>query len=1274
MKLLSRKLSLGMQGNDVALLHKGLIYLDCIIPADELKKNLFGEATREQIRKFQSEHNQEVTGEVDEATANLLKKIISRKKAVLKVKPEVAKDAIQYEARTTSQDLVASNIELEVQDPSIFITPFVLFGTLSDLSKLENDEAIKFVIKKLNAYLQTELLNAVGAGGISDSMAKVLQEATAQLDYQEHKDSEFGAVVKIILAEIKKNNQELADEVSGLESRLVGVSSLSRKVGDILHLEVPLRENSIFSADISRVRVFEYARVANLNEEIAKKLADKNLLFLDGSDEIILSNMVKEGTLTEKQKEDLQLVISLGKLTGDNVSFIKTLKTEELKSMSDLVRWEKNDWRKLINNEQIPLPPDETTEGYVENILFNIERTFPSRFLVNRLLLVENTTSTIQLTSKINLLNSLNILLENNDKLIEGENPATNIDWKGIGAETIEKLKKDLQDLVAFANSYRYLGIRELINNKQLDLSDKKAAISSHIQLLQTFFSNNPELDLLLVNLSDTKDESINWSGIPVADKPIVKKQLMAYQRMLTVSVDANDSTALLSKGYDSAAAISEKIEDEFVKTSGLELGNGRLTYARAKEYSVPVAHNFEMIRDVIKGQFKDIAMGNFSPKVINDLREIDGFEALFGPQNFCACQECMSILSPAAYFVDLMDFIELNVSKPYFSDKPDHPLLLRNRRGDLWNLELTCENTHTLIPYLTIVNEVLEQYLEEPGEDIYKKLSENTGSPDEKISFALPVNLPLEELRVYLNHFGGLSLHKIYKLLLKEQEQKIWRARINVSKEELQVITTPDPIDVKFRFEDPASFSDFDVQDFIRIVGITRQELEDLLATTFNTDLEAIDIDVLVELTPDGLENLLEILKNLTNERLDYIHRFVRLWRKTTWSIPELDLVLSSLLNSGLITSSSLDDTTVQCIGKLVDIQEMLKLNVEELCAMFHHIPTSETPPVKEADRRLFERMFDPIKLFGQDPVTGNPNSSTKFHHYSFNSNDPTDKQVHQILPMLLAGIGISETELLLLFDLLKNEIPFDADGECTLDLESISLLYRHARLARALKLSIEDFIVALNLNFAASGTVGNTVVRTLEQIYQLIEFKGWSRASPFNVPELRFILAGNETNTIKYTANLETVIAMVHEIQELQEVNKVDALKKYLSTTFNITDDQQEDILKWLNTDINSSDILDALNTGFTNGVPNTDLGVLIDLLREIERVMLIFSNLKFKKEIVADITAEPGILGIADINIKHLRLEDLKSLTVYKKRAICTGGTRGHTSVSWCRSALN
>ena len=125
----------------------------------------------------------------------------------------------------------------------------------------------------------------------------------------------------------------------------------------------------------------------------------------------------------------------------------------------------------------------------------------------------------------------------------------------------------------------------------------------------------------------------------------------------------------------------------------------------------------------------------------------------------------------------------------------------------------------------------------------------------------------------------------------------------------------------------------------------------------------------------------------------------------------------------------------------------------------------------------------------------------SFTYHHYSLNTLNPADTAIDPKTPLLLGSLGISETDLLQLLALLKDQMPFDTAGNCTLDRRRLSLLYRHVRIARALNLRIEDFIQALQLLFGPS----RLVLTTLDQIEQLTAFTAWLRTSPFSIAELR-------------------------------------------------------------------------------------------------------------------------------------------------------------------------
>src|SRR5438876_3216671 len=84
-------------------------------------------------------------------------------------------------------------------------------------------------------------------------------------------------------------------------------------------------------------------------------------------------------------------------------------------------------------------------------------------------------------------------------------------------------------------------------------------------------------------------------------------------------------------------------------------------------------------------------------------MNKID-YKTLFGSEGNCQCAHCRSVYSPAAYFVDVL----LHA----IPDEARRVLLDPNRRADLGRIELSCANTETPLPYVDLVNELLEDYV----------------------------------------------------------------------------------------------------------------------------------------------------------------------------------------------------------------------------------------------------------------------------------------------------------------------------------------------------------------------------------------------------------------------------------------------------------------------------------------------------------------------------------------------------------------------------------
>jgi len=773
---------------------------------------------------------------------------------------------------------------------------------------------------------------------------------------------------------------------------------------------------------------------------------------------------------------------------------------------------------------------------------------------------------------------------------------------------------------------------------------------------LTMLLARNPGLELPQADLAGGAAAQLDWAGIPAEARGRVEQELRSYQRLIPLADSTADRLALKRAGYDSALAIAGQPEEEFVRTSGVDEARARLIYARAQNAALSVANHHAGLHDLLKTGFTNLPAANTAP-LADQLRQIEGMNELFGSQDFCDCDDCHSVLSPAAYFVDLMHFVDHNVSHPVFikGGHPDHPLHLKRRRPDLWTLPLSPANTTTLIPYITIVNEVLETYLSQAGHgDIYRLLTD----PGLTVSFRVPFTLPAAELSLYLGHFG-LTPAGIYQALGLPDAQ-VRQAQLGLSPAEAAVITTPDPAGAPARLGRPGGLGDLDVQDFLRPTGLQRDQLDALLASRFHPDLGAVTITSRAD--PGELQNIPQILANLTPARLDFLHRLTRFWRASPWQIADLDLLLAAARDARLI-GRDLDDRAIEVTARLATLQGQLRLQAEELCALIGDMPVSPgyPSPAPTAERRLYERVFDLPKLFASPapadaagPAKGAqqpapPPSEFVFHHAAFNT-DRTDTSTDPSTPLLLSALGVSDADLEVLLRLLAGELAFDASGNCTLDRHRLSLLYRHARLAAATQLPVRDFTQVLQLLFDPA----EQVLTTLDQVEQVTAFATWLRGSPFSLADLRFILAAAQDGAVKFSTTADSTAQLVQQVQQVQATRAPDArdaLRSRLAAAFNLPTARLASLLTWIPADIDGPVIKAALATSFAaDGTPAapSDLIPLTELGQQLERATLLFSKAKIGDDALAYLTGNPGALGIT--NPRSVQLQDVQAIPLY------------------------
>lgn len=247
------------------------------------------------------------------------------------------------------------------------------------------------------------------------------------------------------------------------------------------------------------------------------------------------------------------------------------------------------------------------------------------------------------------------------------------------------------------------------------------------------------------------------FDGIAAADRATTTQMVKTLQRVYQITPGNDAMKVLLSEGLLSAQDVLAYPLDIFLERFGPLFPSSeqaRLVYRKAEQVSNITYSLFSLAKelDTAPPVFAMAAPAEARQAAKTELtKHFPTLETLFGSLDYCECEHCQSVLSPAAYLVDLLQFLDRdpqvwqNTLKdwekkhggaPYpfqnpekFGDfiarwRQDHPLepdpdttrtpyeILTERRPDLPHIQLTCENTNTALPQIDLVNEILEYYV----------------------------------------------------------------------------------------------------------------------------------------------------------------------------------------------------------------------------------------------------------------------------------------------------------------------------------------------------------------------------------------------------------------------------------------------------------------------------------------------------------------------------------------------------------------------------------
>ena len=219
------------------------------------------------------------------------------------------------------------------------------------------------------------------------------------------------------------------------------------------------------------------------------------------------------------------------------------------------------------------------------------------------------------------------------------------------------------------------------------------------------FLEQHETFELLNTPIDEFLEEDINSSLRALAQDENFRLEIKAVQRVFKLAPTFEAIDMLLADNLHSAQKIYSLGEMEFVRRyanrPGFTAKSARLAWNRAADTHAAV---LTIVAD-LKALEADAL-----PQALNNgneaLSTFPNWNNLFKSGDLCECEHCRSVLSPAAYFADLLMFLKDRKAADSTSTVKD---VLFRRRPDLGYLELNCDNALTPYPYIDTVCEVLE-------------------------------------------------------------------------------------------------------------------------------------------------------------------------------------------------------------------------------------------------------------------------------------------------------------------------------------------------------------------------------------------------------------------------------------------------------------------------------------------------------------------------------------------------------------------------------------
>lgn len=1085
-------LALNARGDEVTNLQESLSKSGYIVPDDEFKDKVFGVGTRDALLRLQAKHELPRSGIFDDATQAALANAIAE--------------------ANMPQNRVEGRIYFDNGAPAGKVTLRLYHrgfgGKATRLGEIKTDnrgyyhlsydaggKAVNLEVRAVAADGQETSLSTTKFGADKHEILNLI----APRDLQPPLGSEYQRLTTDLLPEIGslnnliniRENEQRQDltilrRATGWDARLIALAATTAKLGADAEIGIP--QQALYA--LARVGLpTDKQRLARVAVEVVEKALDKankaGIVSLTG-DEIAQA----KAAFDQFSKKTRRAAKAPGALSSFDELLNKAgwLSAQERADFAEISLAHRGTpaelWQKVRD------------KGFTEKKIDGLR-------LQGKLaaLTLNNAELVSSLQAKIGSSDQLAKLVEQGyyqaktwraliqDIATKSNQPVVKLLPPAYTGKPIDRLDAYTADLARKVRlSYPMGVVGQMIESKEFNLGKQHDQLKKPVQ---TFLKNASNLGFSLGRtpvdafIEQHKDQVFKGITDPAVIES-VKKTTKTLTRLYQITPSDESFKALNKLGFTSAQDVLAFSYDSFLDrfTDPALKHEAQLVYRKAQQVdavtlnviaTAKLLHSMPSLHVTSPSERRN-------DEIIEIINKHPTLEGLFGSLDFCECEHCRSVFSPAAYFVDLLAFLDYDflVWDDFLKKHPDYAAnnfkkpydALIERRLDLPHLPLTCENTNTVLPYIDIVNEILEFYV------VHKKLTSkavhDTGDattpellaepqnilPDAytplkeaKYPLALPFDLWLETVRRFFDHFET-PLWQVLETLSTSDDlfiesfgnseiydrAAIFAEYLGISPSEYAILTDSF-IHAKWHslygFDDPNEALEElkSAKTLARRLGVSYLELDDITRMNF---VNPEQIDLLGD-TP-GQSNF-----DQTNIKADAlvllkINLFVRLWKKLGWTMEETDQALLVFVPKGSLplTATKLGEalkTALLYLAHLKTLNEKLDAGSNsrlKLLTLWSDLPKS-----------LYAQLFLTRSVLKNNPVFGE-DILNKDH-----------------LLTLQGALNLTADEIGRILADAKQDL-----ATAKLTMENISLLYRYGLFARALQLSVRDLIALKGLS----------------------------------------------------------------------------------------------------------------------------------------------------------------------------------------------------------------